>query len=205
MSGLQCLLYMSHATRAMSQEEIDRLLGGARERNRLRGVTGALLYYDGRFVQVLEGEAAAVDQCFALIQTDARHEQVQPFEFAFRGDRPLDWSPDRKRLLFASLRSDSVQIYEWERESGDVRAMTVGPEDHSTACYLPDGRLAVAGMTRGPESRKREASPSKRSEASGRVSRIYLSEPGGGQLRPLTAGPTDTKPACSSRRIARPL
>lgn len=78
MSSLQCLLYMSHATRAMTQEEIDRLLNGARERNRLRGVTGALLYYDGRFVQVLEGEAAAVDQCFALIQTDPRHAQITP-------------------------------------------------------------------------------------------------------------------------------
>lgn len=76
MSSLQCLLYMSQATRAMSPAEIDRLLQGARERNRLRGITGALLYYDGRFVQVLEGEAAAVEQCFALIQTDPRHEQV---------------------------------------------------------------------------------------------------------------------------------
>ena len=78
MSGLQCLLYMSHATRAMTREEIDRLLNGARERNRLRGVTGALLHYDGRFVQVLEGEAAAVDQCFALIQTDPRLAQITP-------------------------------------------------------------------------------------------------------------------------------
>lgn len=78
MSGLQCLLYVSHATRAMSPEEIDRLLHGARERNRLRGVTGALLYYDGRFVQVLEGEAAAVEQCFSRIRTDPRHEQVTP-------------------------------------------------------------------------------------------------------------------------------
>lgn len=78
MSGLQCLLYMSRATRAMSPQEIEHLLRGARERNRLRGVTGALLYYDGRFVQVLEGDAAAVEQCFALIQTDPRHAQITP-------------------------------------------------------------------------------------------------------------------------------
>jgi len=142
-------------------------------------------------------EQKAADLLGRMSSVDARHEQVQPFEFAFRGDRPLDWSADRKRLLFASLRSDSVQLYEWDRESGEVRAMTVGPEDHSTGCYLPDGRLAVAGMTRAPEARRREASAGKGSDASGRVSRIYLSEPGGGQLRPLTPGPTDTKPACS--------
>lgn len=78
MSGLQCLLYMSQATRAMSPAEIDRLLHGARERNRLRGITGALLCYDGRFVQVLEGEAAAVEQCFTLIQSDPRHARITP-------------------------------------------------------------------------------------------------------------------------------
>lgn len=76
MSGLQCLLYMSQATGDMAPAEIDHLLEGARQRNRTRGVTGALLHYDGRFLQVLEGEAEAIDQCFGRIQSDRRHEKV---------------------------------------------------------------------------------------------------------------------------------
>ncbi len=99
MSGLQCLLYMSRATRAMAQEEIDRLLHGARERNWLRGVTGALLFYDGRFMQVLEGEAAAVDQCFSLIQTDPRHERVTPLHRGpIEAARFPEWSMRYVRL-----------------------------------------------------------------------------------------------------------
>ena len=119
----------------------------------------------------------------------SRTEQPHTFEFAFRGDLPLDWSEDHDRLLFASLRSDSIQIYEWSRASGEVRAMTSGPEDHSTGCYLPGGRLAVSGVDRAREV-KDGAAPR-------RASRIYVSEPGGGNLRPVTPGPSDTKPACS--------
>jgi Tol biopolymer transport system component len=136
-------------------------------------------------------EEKAADLLGRMSSVAVRNEQVEPFEFAFRGDRPLDWSPDRRRLLFASLRSESVQLYEWDRESGEVRAMTVGPDDHSTGCYLPDGRLAVAGSTRAREGKKGEEAP--------RTSRVYLSEPGGGQLRPLSPGPSDAKPACSPR------
>jgi dipeptidyl aminopeptidase/acylaminoacyl peptidase len=129
-------------------------------------------------------EQKAADLLGRMAALDARTEQVQPYEFAFRGDRPLDWSRDRKRLLFASLRSDSVQLYEWSRESGEVRALTTGPLDHGTGCYLGEDRLAFSGLSRGSDGKKR-------------VSRIYATEPGGGQPRPLTEGPNDSKPACA--------
>lgn len=134
-------------------------------------------------------EEKAADLLGRMSSLDARTEQPQPYEFAFRGDRPLDWSEGHERLLFASLRSATIQLYEWDRTSGEVRAMTSGPEDHSTGCYLPDRRLAVSGVDRAREV-KEGGTPR-------RASRIYVSEPGGGQLRAITAGPSDTKPACS--------
>jgi dipeptidyl aminopeptidase/acylaminoacyl peptidase len=144
-------------------------------------------------------EEKAADLLGRMAAVDARHETVVPFEFAFRGDRPLDWSADRSRLLFASLRSDSVQLYEWDRASGDVRAVTAGPDDHPNGCYLPDGRLAVSGLVRSREAKgePRGSVRSERDAPARKSSRIYLSEPGGGQLRALTSGPSDTKPACS--------
>ncbi len=129
-------------------------------------------------------EEKAADLLGRMAALDARTEQVQPYEFAFRGDRPLDWSRDRKRLLFVSLRSDTVQLYEWHRESGEVRARSAGPMDHGGGCYLGDDRLAMAGQARSADGKSR-------------VSRIYVTEPGGGQPRPLTPGPEDFKPACS--------
>jgi dipeptidyl aminopeptidase/acylaminoacyl peptidase len=146
-------------------------------------------------------EQKAADLLGRMATLDAHTETVTPFEFGFRGDRPLDWSDDRKRLLFASLRSASVQLYEWDRETDQVKAMSIGPDDHSTGCYLGDGRLATAGITRKgdvverreiPDARERSRRPEKK-----RVSRIFLTAPGGGHERPLTDGPSDGKPACS--------
>jgi Sensors of blue-light using FAD len=74
--SLQCLLYMSTAHREMPPGEIDGMLQRARARNESMGITGALLHYGGRFLQVLEGEPAAVEQCFERISADSRHGAV---------------------------------------------------------------------------------------------------------------------------------
>jgi Tol biopolymer transport system component len=146
-------------------------------------------------------EEKAADLLGRMATLDARTETVTNLDFAFRGDRPLDWSADRKRLLFASLRSSSVQLYEWDSETNEVQAMSMGPEDHATGCYLEDGRLAISGVRSGefidtrhslPDARQRAKRPEKR-----KISRIYLTAPGGGQLQPLTPGPADAKPTCS--------
>jgi dipeptidyl aminopeptidase/acylaminoacyl peptidase len=130
-------------------------------------------------------EEKAADLLGRMAAVDVRSEAVQPFEFAFRGDRPLDLSPDHRRLLFASLRSSSVQLYEWDRESGEVHQMTSGPEEHSTGCYLPDGRLAISSQS------------SRAGDGQKRISRIFVTQPGGGLPKALTPGPEDLKPACS--------
>jgi hypothetical protein len=76
MSGLQCLLYVSTATRAMGAGEIETLLRRARRRNEAAQITGTLLHYGGHFLQVLEGRPEAIERCFADIGADPRHREV---------------------------------------------------------------------------------------------------------------------------------
>jgi hypothetical protein len=57
--------------------EIDAILATARRRNPDFGVRGALLFTEGRFVQVLEGEQAAVKGTFDRIVADPRHHDVE--------------------------------------------------------------------------------------------------------------------------------
>ncbi len=93
MGPLTCLLYMSHATRELGAEEIGRLLDSARRRNEAEAVTGALLHYGGRFVQVLEGEPEAVERCFARIAGDTRHDRLTRLHSAPCETRRFpDWS-----------------------------------------------------------------------------------------------------------------
>ena len=56
--------------------EIDRILATARRRNVRADITGALLATDSAFVQVLEGPRAAVEETFARIRADRRHNGI---------------------------------------------------------------------------------------------------------------------------------
>lgn len=67
------IVYLSEATRDFDDSELQRLLVQWRARNRQRDITGVLLYREGRIIQVLEGEAPAVQEMYARIAADARH------------------------------------------------------------------------------------------------------------------------------------
>lgn len=58
------------------EAEIRQILQVAREKNRLAGITGALLYSGGCFAQVLEGPQSVLEDLFETIQYDPRHSHV---------------------------------------------------------------------------------------------------------------------------------
>lgn len=71
------IAYVSAATREMSDDDIAQILTTSRANNVLDGLTGALLYHRGRFIQVLEGPDDAVLRRLAIIDGDGRHGGVQ--------------------------------------------------------------------------------------------------------------------------------
>jgi EAL domain-containing protein (putative c-di-GMP-specific phosphodiesterase class I) len=70
------LIYTSTATQAFTDNDILELLEKARENNQRLEITGMLLYTDGSFFQVLEGDRAVVDALFQHIAKDERHTAV---------------------------------------------------------------------------------------------------------------------------------
>ena len=87
------LLYVSHASTHLSPRDVYDIIRGAHNRNSRFGLTGGLLYMDGQFVQVLEGEAFRLRQRFAVIAADPRHRDVQVRYSATALERlfPDDW------------------------------------------------------------------------------------------------------------------
>lgn len=71
------IAYVSAATREMSDDDIAQILTASRANNVRDGLTGALLYHRGRFIQVLEGPDDAVLRRLAIIDGDERHAGVQ--------------------------------------------------------------------------------------------------------------------------------
>ncbi len=67
------LIYISSATRVMTEIDLLDLLHEARDRNKRQNVTGMLLFKDRSFLQVLEGEASDVDEIYGSITRDERN------------------------------------------------------------------------------------------------------------------------------------
>jgi hypothetical protein len=66
-------IYSSAANGAFEEHEIPALLGRIRSSNESIDVTGMLLFIEGSFFQVLEGEPAVIDALIRKIQSDTRH------------------------------------------------------------------------------------------------------------------------------------
>ncbi|HVV85277.1 MAG TPA: BLUF domain-containing protein [Kofleriaceae bacterium] len=70
------LVYASHATAPFTVGALQDLLRRARAHNTEVDVSGMLLHVGGAFLQVLEGAAAAVDELYAHIARDRRHQRI---------------------------------------------------------------------------------------------------------------------------------
>ena len=64
---LKQLIYCSDAREAMGSVALQSLLELARARNAALGITGMLLYSNGRILQVLEGESGPLDALYEKI------------------------------------------------------------------------------------------------------------------------------------------
>jgi hypothetical protein len=73
------IIYLSWATTPFSDEQLRTLLQEARSHNMSIGVTGILVYGNGCFLQVLEGEEATICALYDHIKQDARHRDVTAY------------------------------------------------------------------------------------------------------------------------------
>jgi hypothetical protein len=76
MPALVHLVYTSIAAQEFSKEELTEILKQARTANEGLGVSGMLLFSEGNFFQVLEGQPEVVDALYQKISQDQRHTMV---------------------------------------------------------------------------------------------------------------------------------
>jgi hypothetical protein len=70
------VVYSSAAVQAFTEAELVDLLAKARINNERLGITGLLLYDDGSFLQVLEGDDRVIEALYEKIGRDKRHHRV---------------------------------------------------------------------------------------------------------------------------------
>ncbi len=70
------IIYSSYASVNFQDDDLKTLLVQARKKNEERSITGMMLYFDGKFLQLIEGEEQEVKQLYETICNDKRHKSV---------------------------------------------------------------------------------------------------------------------------------
>lgn len=70
------IVYVSSATKDLKESEIKTILEQSVAWNNRHGLTGILLFSEGNFFQVLEGEESVIKDLFESIKKDPRHHNV---------------------------------------------------------------------------------------------------------------------------------
>jgi hypothetical protein len=135
--GLEIYAYTS--TYAGSPDEAGSVLSAIREvsevRNPQRGITGALVHDRGRFLQVLEGEPAALDRLAEALSRDQRHRDITP----------LVRAPIRERTFtgWSMATYDTGAAHADPRHTGASAPAAAIDLERMTAAFRANFRLAA--------------------------------------------------------------
>lgn len=76
MALIHCIYCSAATDRNFSSDDLARILETSRVNNAALGITGILLFENGSFFQILEGEADVIDELYQRIRIDPRHHKV---------------------------------------------------------------------------------------------------------------------------------
>ena len=120
----------------MDSVALQSLLELARARNAALGITGMLLYSNGRILQVLEGESGPLDALYEKIASDPRHDHVRTVMTLSIKERDFsNWS-----MAYRALSQADVQAHpEWNDFFSPVSTKKVSANSHRQHgfCYWP--------------------------------------------------------------------
>lgn len=131
------LIYTSEAVQPLSDRHLTAMLAKARAYNHRQAITGMLLYSDGRFMQVLEGQTDEVELLYQKIKQDPRHRALRVLHQDLVRQRHFsDWkmgfrrqeTGDEQRAVGFSdlLRNDSPASRAFRTSAGTAHRMLLG-------------------------------------------------------------------------------
>lgn len=129
---------------------VDAILSASRRNNGEAGVTGLLVHDGRRFLQVLEGEAAAVDATFERIRSDPGHRAIVTLSRRPVGNRQFGcWAMAAERVADTGARDRADQAS--DDIAGVVDRMTAGVTDPDLRATFRDFvRIDRAGTAISP-------------------------------------------------------
>lgn len=128
------IIYSSVSSTPMQQDDLEDILEQAQSNNAADGITGALVYADGHFMQILEGERSTVEQLMRRIAKDLRHETVVVL---LAGDVQAAAFPD---WTMAYVSATPEQVAQW----AGIGASSTVPQVWDNMRHNPETTAQVA-------------------------------------------------------------
>lgn len=125
--ALHRIVYMSTAIGVLRAEELDRIYLRAKSANARAGITGLLLFYEGAFLQMLEGPSAGVISLVDRIRRDRRHGGLITLESRGVDERAFPESP-MHFVAARNLSSGEKQAFSDLRQAASVRSHMIGAQ-----------------------------------------------------------------------------
>lgn len=72
----KAIVYVSSASEKLTEAEIHEILDYSKDWNNQHDITGILLFSEGNFLQVIEGEQTVLQNLFSNIKSDTRHKNM---------------------------------------------------------------------------------------------------------------------------------
>ncbi len=120
------LIYLSSLSDIKLEAGIAKILQSSIRHNKVNGITGMLLYANGNFLQVLEGETESVVETFSRICADPRHyDIVELIREPVRERHFSQWSMGFQHLSEADLRAypKYAPFFRYRADDEAIRAL----------------------------------------------------------------------------------
>jgi hypothetical protein len=123
--ALRRIVYISTAVGVLRADELDRIYLRAKSANARAAITGLMLFYEGAFLQVIEGPAAGVMSLIERLRRDRRHSglitlEAGPIEARGFPDSPMHFVAAR------NLSAGEKQAFSDLRQAVSARSHMVG-------------------------------------------------------------------------------
>ncbi|WP_286761518.1 BLUF domain-containing protein [Salegentibacter sp. UBA1130] len=106
------ICYVSNKTKETSDIQVEHLLEGTFTNNTSSGVKGLLLYSEGNFFQIIEGEKVFILDLFETIKKDSRHDGII-------------------QIIGRDIEKDAFDGYKTDIITGDIKYLTVIPKEYT--------------------------------------------------------------------------
>ncbi len=102
------LAYFSTSTQHFSENDLNELLVTSQKNNQQINITGILLFIEGCFLQILEGNKDTVQTLYKKVKEDTRHDDVIKIFDGEKQERSFDkWSMGFKNLPFIDYKKQT--------------------------------------------------------------------------------------------------